>query len=150
MLERRLQQRTAYLLLVLLGLVGAFGTQLHGLFACCDYCECSASECCIALTSETASHSACTFCQVRDLTGTNTNSGNDESKSSIASYHVDCAICQLLDLFHTTTIVASWQHSIYGNHDSLAIPVSTIVVASPRCLALPRGPPAQFFTGCYA
>lgn len=152
MLEHQFQQRTAYLLLVLVGLVGTLGTGLHDLFDCCHHCQCSDSGACRtdAPDIKTAAACDCAFCGHRELVRDNTNSRKDDSRRSIARSHADCAICQLLSLFHTTTTAAAWQPSVYGDRGSLAISFPIDVATSALRLAPPRGPPAKVITGCYA
>ena len=152
MLNRRLQQRTAYLLLVLLGLIGAAGSGLHNLLDCCPCQTPEFGTCC---TGAESTEFDCVFCQehrlVRSETSSGTeNSGTGNTTSSIASSHEDCAICQLLSLFHVTTSATVWQHFIYGNRESLAIRLSSFAPTSPFRLALPRGPPAELINSCYA
>lgn len=149
MLSRRSQKRTAYLLLVLIGLVGALGRGLHDIFGCSHDCHCCTETACpgvgIAPKAATSGKSACgcKFCHAANEPSQDSGTKQNCPSGSLNKSHEDCAICQLLSHFHTTTTVLSWQHSVQRTHGTIAISLPSIVTGSSLRLEPSRGPPAQ-------
>ena len=150
MFSQQLQQRTACLLLVLMGLVGGLGTGLHNLFDGCHHCDCD-SEFGSCSPKSADQSCGCTFCEIVDGASSERGEaeiGKDCPTDCLAKSDEHCAICQLLSAFNTTTGTRSWQHFVYGNRGALSITVPFVRAGSSLRLEPPRGPPADAFSDC--
>ena len=131
MFNRQLHQRTAWLLLVLIGLVGSLGMGLHELVGGCHHCQCA--DCAdvggaqpLSSSDEAESACDCGFCDASESEAVD---GQEKSHDRLLfSASSDCAVCQLLSLFVTTMETTSWEHSVYEVRGTIvaAIPLSLI------------------------
>lgn len=154
MFSRRLHLLTANLLLVLVGLVGALGTGLHDVFDCCHHCQ-QCSDCRTygledQPTNPTSKdlNCSCVFCDASPTeSGTISNLEDGNPRHALSRSAADCAICQLLFHFLTTTTNSSWEQSVFEERGIIALTIPSDVSCSSHRLEPPRGPPGTT-TGC--
>lgn len=150
MLPSLIQKTTIALALTLVGLVGGVGTGLHWLFGCSHHCHCSENgRACSSFSSGNTSFSTdrCSFgCCHRDAAVDHSRkAGNSphHADGTFAESDEDCAICQLLSQFHSSSIDSISLHVAWGNRDSLALSIPEIPTDSSHRLEPPRGPPQE-------
>ena len=148
MLPNFIQKSTIVLALALIGLVGGIGTGLHWVFGCSHHCHCS--DCGQSAYSQASASSPCSLgdcssacCHSGWSVGHRRKSSNlsQGSVGSLAESDHDCAICQLLSQFHSSSIDSISLHVVWGNRDSITLSVPEVPTGSSHRLEHPRGPP---------
>ena len=164
MLPNLIQKLTAWLALVLVGLVGGLGTGLHYVFDCCHHPG-SSCACCPLDANEvcSANQCDCVFCDARapsaaedhltrgkrqpahrlgaSLSGASL-SGVPSSGTSISTSQHDCAICRLLSHYNSTTVQDSPEHYVWASRGIVAISIPAAIPDTSLRLEPSRGPPA--------
>ena len=152
MLPNLIHKTTIALALTLIGLVGGIGTGLHWIFGCSHHCHCSDSgrTCYSASSANTpcSSDHCCAACCQRDSDvdlGQKKHLDLSQSPDGILteSDH-DCAICQLLSQFNSSSIESTSLHVVWGHRDSIAISLPEVDADSTHRLEHPRGPPLWY------
>ena len=155
MLPSLIQRSTIALALTLIGLVGGIGTGLHWIFGCSHHCHCSDSHCsisdsaCRSLSSGNTSccsdHCSSAYCHSDSSIGhrhRGSHSPEGVDGTLVESEH-DCAICQLLSQFHSSSIESPSLHVAWGKRVSIALSVPEVPADSAHRLEHPRGPPRE-------
>lgn len=155
MLPSLIQKSTIALALTLIGLVGGIGTGLHWVFGCSHHCHCSDSHCaysgraCNYLSSGPNSCTAalCNSTCCHSDSGIVAHQGKgdlpQDADGTLAESDHDCAICQLLSQFNSSSIDSPSLHVAWGNRDSITLSVPEVLAGSSIGLEKPRGPPQQ-------
>jgi len=161
MLPNLTEKLTVLLALALVGSVGGLGTGLHSVFNCCHHCHsaCESSCCHSSFGTKSADYRDNRDCvcshDVTSQAGSNCGlkAGSAplaESDSKFAGSDADCAICQLLSHYHSTTVSYPNRVVVRANTGTASIAVPTAVIASSCGLDPCRGPPAALHSAVVA
>ena len=155
MLPSLIHKSTLALALTLIGLLGGIGTGLHWVFGCSHHYHCSGHHCgssgraCCSSpsgnTSCSSDHCGSRSCRSELGVGYRHGSSNSlqHSYSQSKECNHNCALCQLLIQFHSSSIESPSFYVAWDNHDSIALSVPEAPAGSSRRLEHPRGPPAE-------
>ena len=148
MFERPIQSRLAFLLILLMGLVGAWGDSLHGLFDCCHHCRGVAEAGGAVHVPVEATNTAQCGCCHDGHADRFSRSPSGPVGDALTKSNAGCAICQLLYHFHSTVMAADWQLRDYLDPNGIALAMPTLLGNASIRLAAARGPPANSHECC--